>query len=101
MTDDETPRLSAEELDEIPSWERYLIAIMAISENKDDPEDTLQCSLTRRQLPLVAFGLQLVNRLYPELGGECYAMHKKLIELSAGQEFLDFDSVELPDDDHA
>jgi hypothetical protein len=70
------------------SWNQYAISVVALCKADHDPENTLQVALTRRELTACSFGMILLTRMFPELGGIVHALIEKLGELGEAQEFF-------------
>ena len=74
------------------SLDLYAMNFFLVQEAANDPEDSLQMAVTRRELALLLFGALLIGRLFPELSMYCAELYQKLTELSEAQDFLDVES---------
>lgn len=84
-----------EHLDNVPSWRRDGFAIeMGImpAVRVEDPEKTMMVQLTMPELAIFAFGLTIIERLFPELAMLARRVSSKLEELAEVQDYLSDDS---------
>lgn len=59
-----------------------------VAEAENDPDETMQLALTRKEAGMVLFGLHFVHSLFPEMHDDVQAFCKKIAEVGLAQEFL-------------
>lgn len=98
MSHEEAGWVDPGEIERLPGWQRYYVGVLSVIAQPDDPEETMQVALTHRDLALFTFGAMLVGTLFPECVEAVRITNKKLIELSAVQEFIPWEpgEVDLP-----
>jgi hypothetical protein len=72
-----------------PSWEQIEYNSLVVIGAPHDPEDTLNFALTRQELALITFAVQVLVRFIPELGFITMAFLQKITELGGAQGFLE------------
>ena len=80
------------------SGDKLLFAQNAIlrAAKRESMDDTLFVQLLSSEIGVIALGVQLVCRLFPELAGSCADLQTKLLEVSAAQDFFRVASDEEP-----
>lgn len=65
-----------------------------ILNTENDPDETLQFAITKKELGTILFGLHFVHRMFPEHSEDIEALCAKIVEISEAQNFLDFNGGE-------
>jgi hypothetical protein len=78
-----------EALADAPSWTQYQVAaeLFKAQMKQLNLEDTLMVQLTRPETALCAWGIFVLQRLFPEMNPECMALAVKLREIGDVQGF--------------
>lgn len=72
----------------LPGIVRINLGYAAVTEQPDDPDQTMTLALTHRETAVLVFGAILVHAMFHELGGVVFRFLSKVEEVSEAQNFL-------------
>ena len=90
------PDGSFEDVGRLPSWSQYSLSARSLLQalKVDDPEETLFIQATISEVSMLAFGLLLLARVFPEFLPIASNLSDKIAQVSGEQQFLRRDTLD-------
>lgn len=73
----------------------FMLGFKAVETADADPEKTMHAQLTERDLAVITFGSMVLSSLLPETKSACQLLNEKLMQVSAGQDFLPWSNEDM------